>query len=100
MANKKRGKLAKKEPIYKQILRGLAREFAPNLSALIIFLIITQMLFFVVGPKILIINIPKLGLFLLNFVFAIIVPYNLAMLIKATKLIREEVKKKGWLNIG
>ena len=82
----------KKSKIKNNILKGIAREFAPHMPSLISFLAIAQIAFFTVGPKILISNITNFGLFLLNFVFAIIVPYNLAMVIKAIGLIFAETK--------
>jgi len=87
----------RKSKIEDNIFKGITRALAPSIYSLIIFLAIAQIIFFTLGPKILISNITNFGLFLLNFVFAIIVPYNLAMIIKAIKLIRKEVKKQGWL---
>ncbi len=85
----------KKMPWYKDVAHGVAYELAPNLIALICFLIIAQVVFFIIGPSILITKIASGSLFLLNLVFAIIVPYNLAMVIKAAHLIYGEVKQRG-----
>ncbi|MFH1592670.1 MAG: hypothetical protein ABIB47_04875 [Candidatus Woesearchaeota archaeon] len=81
------------ESFHTGVVKGIARELAPDLVALIIFLIIAQALFFLLGPNVLIPNITGAGLFLLNLIFAIIVPYTLAMVVKAIRLIILEVKK-------
>ena len=84
----------KKKDIHVNIFKGVCRELAPNLIAFVIFLIIAQVIFFTIGPKILIPNITHFGLFLLNFVFAILLPYIFAMIIKAIKLIIDVSKSK------
>ena len=78
----------------KGILKTIAQELAPNLVALIFFLIVAQVIFFSIGQYVLVANKTKTGLFLINFVFAVLIPYFLAMLIKAIKLIIMEVNKK------
>ena len=78
----------------KGILKTIVQELAPNLIALIFFLIVAQVIFFSIGQYVLVVNKTKIGLVLINFVFAVLIPYFLAMVIKAIKLIISEIKKK------
>lgn len=78
--------------LFVNVVYGLTREFAPNLIVFIVLVIVAQLLFFTVGPEILIPNLTDQGLMLLNFVFAILIPYTLSMVVKAIFLI---AKKEG-----
>jgi len=78
--------------LFVDVVHGLTREFAPNLIIFIVLVVVAQLLFFTVGPDILIPNLTDQGLMLLNFVFAILIPYILSMIVKAICLL---AKKEG-----
>ena len=74
------------------VLRAVSRELAPNIKILFIFLLIAQVIFFTYGLR-LIPPITKFGLFLFNIGTAVLIPYSLAMLVKAVGLAKKEFSK-------
>ena len=86
--------ISKKVSVADDLKKNIARGFTPNLLALIVFLISAQILFFIFGRNIFVYYATKEGLMLLNFTFAILIPYNLAMIVKAIFLIRKEYENQ------
>ena len=87
-------KSKKKESLQVNITKSVIRELSPNLTALVLFLLIAQIIFFTLGKGLILQNTPREGLILMNFLFAVLVPYSLAMVVKAIILIEKTYPQK------